>query len=244
MKSYAMQTLAISLAGGLLAGVVLFSSLPAGAGEIESSLARGGQLYDKWFKVTGAPKPKDTHKAWPDSNTKKKGNVTWRCKSCHGWDGMGKDGAYGKGSYKTGIIGVNGMWGAAPEKIVAVMKDSTHGLAGMMKDGDFNDIANFVSKGMVDMRKYIDYATKKPKGGNLDNGAAIYNTVCFRCHAMDGSKPKDMDKTLGKQMGNPWEVLHKIMNGHPGERMPALRVFGPQVSVDIMAYLETLPKKK
>ena len=30
-------------------------------------------------------------------------------------------------------------------------------------------------------------------------------------------------KPFGAQMGNPWEVMHKILNGQPGEQMPALR---------------------
>ena len=31
------------------------------AAEDVSSIARGGRLYDKWFKVIGAPKPENTH---------------------------------------------------------------------------------------------------------------------------------------------------------------------------------------
>ena len=92
---------------GLISGLSAVALLVANAAMAEQgNLARGGKLYDKWFKVVGAETPKTTHKAWPSSNTKKKGNVTWRCKSCHGWDGMGKDGAYANGSYKTGIKGV------------------------------------------------------------------------------------------------------------------------------------------
>ena len=35
------------------------------AADEASTLARGGQLYDKWFKVIGAPTPSETHPAWP-----------------------------------------------------------------------------------------------------------------------------------------------------------------------------------
>ena len=218
--------------------------LPASAQEDQGALARGGKLYDKWFKVIKAEKPKDTHPAWPASNTKKKGNTTWRCKSCHGWDYQGKDGAYGSGSYKTGIKGVNGMAGADPGKIVAVLKDDTHKLAGKMDDADFKDLALFVSKGQVDMSKYIDSATKAPKGGDAARGAQYFNTMCAQCHGKDGSLPKDMKKTLGKQMGNPWEVMHKILNGQPAEQMPALRALDRQVVADILAHVSTLPKEK
>jgi thiosulfate dehydrogenase len=217
---------------------------PVNAEEIQGSLARGGKLYDKWFAVIKAEKPKDTHPAWPASNTKKKGNTTWRCKSCHGWDYQGKDGAYASGSYKTGIKGIGAMAGADVEKIMAVLKDGTHKLAGKMDDGDYKDLAMFVSKGQIDMSKYIDSAAKAPKGGDAAKGASYFNTMCAQCHGKDGTLPKDMKKPLGKQMGNPWEVMHKILNGQPDEQMPALRALDPQIVVDIMAHLTTLPKEK
>ncbi len=228
----------------VIAGITLAFSSATFAAEIESSLARGGQLYDKWYKVIKAEKPKNTHPAWPAANTKKKGSTTWRCKSCHGWDYMGKDGAYASGSYDTGIKGINGMRGADPAKIVAIMKDKTHGFAGMMDEGDFQDLALFVSKGQEDMDKYIDRASKMPKGGDAARGEVYFNTLCAQCHAKDGSLPKDMDKTLGKQMGNPWEVMHKILEGQPGEQMPALRALDRQITLDLMAHLTTLPKEK
>ncbi len=234
-KSLIMRTIAAS-------AILAFMGVSASAGEIESSIARGGKLYDKWFAVVGATKPADTHKAWPASNTKKKGDVTWRCKSCHGWDLMGKDGAYASGSYKTGIVGVSSYKGKDNAAVIAVMKDATHGMGGMLDDQDFTDLANFVTKGQVDMDMYIDRASKVPKGGDAAKGEAYFNTICAGCHAKDGMLPKDM-KPMGALMGNPWEILHKILNGHPGEPMPALRALDRQITVDIMAHLTTLPKK-
>jgi len=38
--------------------------------------------------------------------------------------------------------------------------------------------------------------------------------------------------------------MHKIVNGQPDEKMPALRAFGMQPVLDIMAHVATLPKKK
>jgi thiosulfate dehydrogenase len=61
---------------------------------------------------------------------------------------------------------------------------------------------------------------------------------------MDGTKPKDMGKSLASQLSNPWEVMHKIVNGQPDEKMPSLRAFGMQPVLDIMAHIATLPKKK
>lgn len=231
--------------GAVLAGGVFWTPLPAIADEVvlEGSLAQGGKLYDKWYKVVKADKPANTHKSYPKAG-KKKGAATWRCKECHGWDAMGKDGAYAKGSHFTGIKGITGMAGADVSKIEAVLKDDIHGLKGLMDEKDFRDLALFVSKGQIDYDTYIDRATKNPKGGDKARGASYFQTICAGCHGVNGTLPKDMKKTLAKQMGNPWEVMHKIQNGQPDEKMPALRALDMQVTVDIMAYLQTLPMKK
>ena len=227
----------------LTAGLFVFTvavAVPAQAEEA-SAIARGGQLYDKWFAVIGADKPKDTHKAWPASNTKKKGNATWRCKSCHGWDLRGADGAYAKGSYKTGIRGLRAYDGGSSAKVIAAAKDSTHGL-GMIPDADLADLALFVTKGQVNMTKYIN--ADKSVNGNVAKGEAYYNTLCAGCHGKNGEKPKDMP-ALGKVVsGNPWEGLHKILNGQPDEAMPALRALPMHIAIDTLAYTQTLPKKK
>jgi len=236
--------IAIPLGAAILTAGLMATASPASSEEMVSSIARGGLLYDKWFKVIGAQKPQETHKLWPASNTKKAGNVTWRCKSCHGWDLKGKDGAYSKGSYKTGIVGLEAMANVENAKIIAIMKDSKHGYAGMMAEQDFTDLANFVSKGQVDMSKYIDYASKTIKG-DAAKGEAYYNTICAKCHGADGTLPKDMEETVGELInGNPWEILHKTLNGQPSETMPALRAFDTQVSVDILAYGKSLPTHK
>ncbi len=211
----------------------------------EGSIIRGAQLYDKWFAVIKADKPDVTHPAWPESNTKKKDDVTWRCKSCHGWDYKGVDGAYGSSkSYLTGIIGIDGMMGADLAAIIAIMKDDTHLFDGKMDEADFNDLALFVSEGQVDMSQYINYEDKSLKSGDAARGEQYFNTLCAQCHAVDGTLPKDMDKTLSKQMGNPWEVLHKILNGQPAEQMTALRALDYQITLDLMAHISTLPTEK
>jgi len=232
------------LSCAVTAVAVVTMPVSSAVAEDASSIARGGMLYDKWFKVIGAKKPDATHKSWPAANTKKSGNVTWRCKSCHGWDLKGRDGAYSKGSYMTGIKGLEAMANADTTKIVAVMKDGNHGMGGMMADQDYMDLANFVSKGQFDMRTYIDYSTKRIKG-DAAKGAAYYNTVCAKCHGKEGTLPKEMEETVGElSNGNPWEIMQKIMNGQPAENMPAMRAFGPEVAADILAYGQTLPKTK
>jgi hypothetical protein len=38
--------------------------------------------------------------------------------------------------------------------------------------------------------------------------------------------------------------MHKLMNGQPGEQMPALRALDHQVVLDLLAHLKTLPTAK
>ena len=224
---------------GLIIGALLMSgSVQAD----EGAIALGGKLYDKWFKVVGAPKPTDTHMSWPDSNTKKKGNATHRCKSCHGWDYMGKDGAYATGSYQTGIPGLRKLSGGDPNAVVIALKDKTHGYDGKMDDATMNTLAMFVTAGQVEMDKYIDRKTKKASG-DAGKGKAYYDTVCTNCHGSTGMLPKDMPALGALTNKNPWEVMHKILNGQPGENMPALRALPIDITVDIMSYMQTLPKK-
>jgi Cytochrome C oxidase, cbb3-type, subunit III len=230
------------------AGVVFLVGLFAWPGatlaeEIESSMARGGLLYDKWYKVIGERAPGEKHPLYPaEGKYASKPGTTWRCKECHGWDYMGKDGAYSKGKHYTGTKGIRGMAGGDPAKVVALLKDDKHGYGAKLSATDLQDLANFVTKGQVDVDEYIDRSTKMPKGGDKAKGAAYFNTICAKCHGRDGTEP-DMDKSLGKQMGNPWEVMHKIMNGQPDEEMPALRALDRGVVRDIMAHIATLPKK-
>lgn len=233
------------VAAAAVALVLVLPLAPVALAEEVSVLAQGGRLYDKWYKVIIAEAPAVTHPAYPgDKKYAKKPKSNWRCKECHGWDGLGVDGAYAKGKHFTGIKGISGMKGANPAKIAAVLADSTHAYADKMSGQEMTKLAMFVSRGQIDMNRFIDSATKSVKDGNAAQGAAYYSTICANCRGVKGDMPKDMGKTLGKQMGNPWEVIHKILNGQPGEQMPALRALDRRIVVDIMAHLATLPKDK
>ena len=227
-----------------LALIVMTTSVGIVAAEIESSLARGGRLYDKWFAEIGSDIPEGAHPSYaPEGKYYGKKGSDHRCKECHGWDYKGRDGAYAEGKHFTGIKGINGMAGADTTMIVEVLKDQTHGFDDNLSDRDLSDLALFVKRGQLSLDRYIDRQTKAPKGSK-ENGEAYFNTICARCHGKDGSQPKEMKKTLGKQMGNPWEVMHKILNGQPDSSMPALRALDLQITVDIMTHIATLPKEK
>jgi len=243
VKKYILEyPICLFLTLAVLIGVLSGATTPAQAAEDQAKIARGGLLYDKWFAITQGEIPRKTNKSYPETS-KKKGKNSWRCKECHGWDYQGVKGAYGnkEGSHYTGIKGISGAAGADLSKIVAVLKDETHGYSdAMMNKDDFNDLALFVSIGQVDMPKYISL-DKKIKG-DAKKGKDYYGTICVGCHGLDGKKIDDMPP-LGKVANsNPWETLHKIRNGQPGEKMPALRALPLQVAVDLVAYTKTLPK--
>jgi len=52
-----------------------------------------------------------------------------------------------------------------------------------------------------------------------------------------------MPPPLGSVADNGPEMLHKVLNGQPGEAMPALRALDPQIAADIAVYLTRLPAK-
>jgi thiosulfate dehydrogenase len=225
---------------GAFAVTAVFGATAAMAGPDQGSIARGGRLYDKWYKVVKAEKPTVSHKLYPSTAKKADDPASnWRCKECHGWDGLGAAGAYATGSHATGIKGINGMIGADPEAIIAVLTSEDHGYGDKLSADNLADLANFVAYGQVDLTPYIDVATKASKGDPVAGGQ-VFNTVCYACHGYDGMLPKNMPP-MGALVGNPQEVFHKLMNGQPGEEMPALRAIDHQVAADVLAYMATLP---
>lgn len=224
---------------------------PAAADDIGETeiftISRGGQIYDNWMSALEADKPAVTHPSYPSAG-KQKGAGTWRCKECHGWDYMGKDGAYAKGSHFTGIKGLRSWDGGDPGKVVSILRDKTHGFdLAVLSDTAAEKLALFVTKGQIDMDTYIDRSTKKAKG-DARRGAAFYQTICSICHGADGQainfkEPPKVEYIGTVAQANPWETLHKIRNGQPGVPMVALSALDIQDQVDILAYAQTLPAK-
>ncbi len=213
----------------------------AHAQETESAVARGGRLYDKFFAENKAAKPTTDHPAYVKGGKYGK-DASWRCKECHGWDYLGKDGAYAKGSHATGIKGIQGAAGKDPATVAAVLRDKTHGYTEVQLSAkDASDLALFVTRGQGSLAKYVDAATNKARG-DAGRGEGYYNTLCAGCHGVDGKKVKD-GPPLGSVADNGAEMMHKILNGQPGEAMPALRALDHQIAADIAVHLTRLPQK-
>ncbi|MBF0097833.1 MAG: c-type cytochrome [Magnetococcales bacterium] len=227
----------------LSSGLFLSAAATCAAEEI-SAMAQGGRLYDKWYEVIDASPPTTMHPAYPSSGGyADKPKDTWRCKECHGWDYLGKTGAYATGKHATGIVGINRLWQGDGTEVVNILKNEQHQYGDKMSDAQLQQLALFVTRGQVDMEQWIDRSSKQAKG-NRDKGEAYFNTICANCHGKDGRAEPKMPP-LGKVAAdNPWETLHKILNGEPDSKMPALRALDTQISVDILRYAATLPQEK
>lgn len=232
----------------------------AGEPSSAASIARGGRLYDKWWsEVPGASQPTTDHPLWALQTTNKRtGADTQRCKECHGWDYKGAGGAYSSGSRKTGFSGVyRASQVMTKDQLIAILKGGTdyrHDFSTSLSDAQLGELATFLKSGVFNMVPYVDYATRKPKGTvNVSNGQTRYGRTCANCHGDDGKKLNFGTDAAPEYVGtvavnNPWEFMHKAMNGQPGpdaEDMPPVITRGwiTQDVLDVLAYSQTLPVK-
>ena len=214
-------------------------------------LASGGRLYDKWYASMGKNGPTTNHPSWPEDNTNVKGADTWRCKSCHGWDYLGRDGQYRSGANATGIRGVQRARNMPVQSIVAILENNVHQFTDNIIPGHAKErLAWFISQGQHTVAPLF-LPTGMPKG-DVNNGRAMFQNVCAACHGFNGKARRlglsaDPSYTgepmyVGtKANTGPVEVLHKIRNGHPGAVMVSLRALPLQTAVDLLAYAQTLP---
>ncbi|HYH17355.1 MAG TPA: c-type cytochrome [Azospirillum sp.] len=221
-------------------------STPADPSE-EWSTAYGGRLYDQWAEILDQNLPARTHLSYPRTAAEKGAN-TWRCVTCHGWDYRGAEGAFASGPQATGIKGITGMAGAAPEAIVAILRNPTHRYTpDLIPDDAARRLGLFVSKGQIDTTRLIDPATAAFKG-DAGRGKAMFQNLCATCHGYDG-KAQNFGSTAAPEfvgtvaVKDPWRLLHKVRNGRPGEAMPANIWMEPDVLANLGAYAQTLDVK-
>ncbi len=218
-------------------------------------ISRGGQLYDNWWKTTvKTKKPNGDLPLWKtQSNNRRSGYSSYRCKECHGWDYKGKDGAYGTGSHFTGFKGVfEASQKMSVKELEGALKGSTnkkHDFSKYITDKDIADLALFLKKGLIDTTKFID-PKGIPAGGDLNSGSYIFNTNCAQmCHGGPGTminfgdaqKPEFVGTVANK---NPWEFIHKVRAGQPGTKMFSgiINRLSDKDILDLLAYARTLPK--
>jgi thiosulfate dehydrogenase len=217
-------------------------------------ISRGGQLYDNWWRTTtNTDKPEADHPLWKtQTGNKRSGYSTYRCKECHGWDYLGKDGAYGKGSHYTGFVGVySASQKMSINEIEAVLKGSTnrdHDFSKYIDNEDISDLALFIKKGLVDTSKLVK-ADGTPVGGNYSQGKSLFMNNCMHmCHGGDGTMINFGESEKPEFVGtvasnNPWELIHKVRMGQPGARMPSALInkWTEEDISNILAFTRTLP---
>jgi len=225
--------------------LAFIQTLPAK--DLLGSIAKGGRLYDNWQRETDSLPPVMRHPAYPkDAALAASPETNWRCKECHGWDYKGRDGVYATGVHRTGINGIRALAGADPQVVIDLLMDANHLYHGTswvkasLELQDLMDLANFVTLGQIDMDIFIDRQSRAAKG-RTDRHKAAFDLLCVTCHGPTGKA-----LATGRDIGdvardNPWETLHKIRNGHPGEAMPALLVLDAKMFVDLLAEAQSLP---
>ncbi len=217
-------------------------TLPVNASLV--SITRGGRLYDNWIMETGYTAPVGIHPSFPRNlDTEIKPKKTWLCVECHGWDYLGQKGSFAEGKHFTGIAGISNSRNKPIRDVVDVLKNRDHEFGAVLHAQDLLDLANFVSQGQVAMDDYIK-RNDKTSTGDKERHANYYPTLCGNCHGAKGIAIRTMP-ALGRVANeNPWKALHKILNGHPAEEMPAWRSLDTETIRDLLSFIQSLPQKK
>ncbi|UCE32036.1 MAG: c-type cytochrome, partial [Burkholderiales bacterium] len=227
----------VSLTWSVLAAVVatclgtgtVMASEPGQKVTVDASIARGARLYENWFLESREREEVLPHPAFKTKDVRVEASDTWRCVTCHGWDYKGDH----------GYTGIREAHGGDPAEVIALLKAAPHGFSGLMHEGDFVDLANFVTQGQLDMEPLIGAANQLKEGASAWEN--IFATTCANCHGFDGGRQRGIPQ-LGETARNAAaKVLHVVLNGHAGGNMPALRAFGNGMAVGMLAYVRTLP---
>jgi len=213
----------------------------------KADLKNGALLYDNWLEITNA-KPEGNHPLYPNE-AQKNGKTTWRCKECHGWDYIGDQGRYRKGSHYTGIKGVYDARSQDHELLYSSLtnSDAKHDFSAYLSASQLRSLVKFLREGQADISLVLDNQGKAT--GNAVNGKVLFDAQCSSCHGSDGN---DLDFNNNKEgiqgVGwlaneNPQESIHKIRWGHPGSNMPSMIVdskLSEQDAIDILTFSQEL----
>jgi len=230
-----------------------------GAGEMsitcdssQTDAVRGGRLWDKWWPVNHAPQPAGLHPLYPSGAP----DIAWdsyRCVSCHGWDYLGADGAYGSGPHYTGIGGVRDSTLSQSEMFDLIKLSNVpngHGYEAYgLNDYDIRDLVAFLQTQVIATGDYI--TSNGIFIGDADWGQVYYELEgevtqrCIDCHGFDGTMRNfaglpDPEWVGTVAVEDPWRLLHKIRFGQPGTPMPSWLESGhtAQQAADIGRYAQ------
>ena len=215
--------------------LVTVSLCQAGWAADDASIARGGRLFDNWFLETNDQLPPEIHPGFNGANLIiDSPEESWRCVTCHGWDYNGRS------DQKTEPI--SGEIGTDAVSLGVILQDQNHQYGDFISDRDLPDLAAFIKDGLIDLAPYVKEGTTKARGDPARE-VALYATICANCHGDDGGYFNNIIPLGSFAQRHPREALHKILNGHPGQRMPPLRFLKTKRVSDLLAYVQTLPTK-
>lgn len=218
-----------------------------GVGEV-FILSLGGKLYDNLFVMTETPKPEKANPAYP-GYVSAESLGSWRCVSCHGWDYSGAEGERGRVAGKSKAFrSLRGLADSDPAEIASKIKGAPHSYDLKALPANVVELlALFISIGQYDRAKVMTAEGKAV--GSATAGQAVFEGACSNCHQLDGRAYLRGEKGDRSSLGwlsrnRPEQVVHKIMNGFPGTDMLAMRFLDTSHIADLLAYLQTLDKKK
>jgi len=225
--SVVIVAMAVSIMGAL-------SVSPSWAAD-EASVARGGRLYDNWFQENKDQPPLHIQPQYKAPQPSMHSiELSWRCTTCHGWD------YEGVGDQDTGPL--SGHVGNGTPSLEATMSDANHRYGEMLSQRDLADLAAFIANGRIIMSKFIKEGTNHFLG-DAAREKTLYSSICANCHGTDGHQITTMEPLGTFVRKHPQEALHKVLNGHPAERMPPLRFLKTERLSDLLAFVQTLPSK-
>lgn len=213
----------------------------------------GGRIYDNWMTALDLKPPQSNQPLWAEQSTNpRNGEVTWRCKECHGWDYKGADGAFGLASFRyTGFPGLSGAIGESQDEVLAWLNGTNnpdHNFADLTNPNAMNDVAAFLRTMQIDAALVIDYQTGLALGDE-DNGLSLYLNNCVECHGNSGRAINFSADGQPLYVGDiasedPWRALHKLRFGTVTGNMPSAEREGWSLRdiADVLSYAQSLPR--
>jgi thiosulfate dehydrogenase len=203
----------------------------------------GGKLYDNYWEGSGASPPAMRNPSFPPDLTVSDTD-SWRCVSCHGWDYEGAAKADGSAQQQKQFIGLRHLQGTDPFNMLELFTKAHPDQNALSSGGlPLDLLLLFITVGQYDPENFRPEKSLSQK--SLSRGRDIFEGVCMSCHDPNGKSGFEvrpgMRGSLGWQARNqPKRMIHKIINGVPGESMLALRFMDEPAIADLVAYLKTL----
>ena len=211
-----------------------------GVSPTPQQLSVGARLYVNWQAATFRAPITKRHPLWKGSPAVAPGE-TWRCVNCHGWDYRGTGGVGGDLGKIVGAPGLRHLAGRPVSEVTTALSFMGHDFRGEMPDLARVALARFVSAGQQEINDLIERYLEG--GGQWQDGAWHFSTVCRVCHGRDGMQMHNDLAAKPISVGaiastSPWRFLHAVRFGHQ-DGMPSFVLLSDQALLDTLRYAST-----